>query len=232
MLIPTGPCPQPRRRAPRRRRLRVPTILVAAPMPKRCSPPTSIRATMNSSPAGGRRRTSSNSGRRRSGPLHQARSGFCAPRRPALVGDQPSRSGRSAVFASHQREYPGKMMAGIAQLQLGGGSTATIARFQRDGLGWIRHLAGFRSLNLGVFGLASSYRDRGMSAYSGCSGPCSPPVRLHRDATSARSAPVISTGSPWPSPAAKPRPWRLPNRPNSTVHRQPYGAATEKGEQK
>jgi isocitrate lyase len=47
----------------------------------------------------------------------------------------------------------------------------TIARFQHE-LGAMGYrfqfvtLAGFHSLNLGMFELASSYRDRGMSAYS------------------------------------------------------------------
>jgi isocitrate lyase len=73
-----------------------------------------------------------------------------------------------------QREYPGKMMAyncspsfnWAAKLDAG-----TIAKFQRE-LGAMGYkfqfvtLAGFHSLNHGMFELAGAYRDRGMTAYS------------------------------------------------------------------
>ena len=59
-------------------------------------------------------------------------------------------------------------------------------------------LAGFHSLNHGMFELASGYRDRGMAAYSelqqaefASEAAATPPP-----ATSARSAPAISTPSP------------------------------------
>jgi isocitrate lyase len=73
-----------------------------------------------------------------------------------------------------QREHPGKLMAYNCspsfnwQAKL---DQATIARFQRE-LGAMGYkfqfvtLAGFHSLNHGMFELASAYRDRGMAAYS------------------------------------------------------------------
>ena len=79
------------------------------------------------------------------------------------------------IFAEAiQKAYPGKMMAyncspsfnWEAKLDL-----ATIASFQRE-LGAMGYkfqfvtLAGFHSLNLGMFELASGYRDEGMAAYS------------------------------------------------------------------
>jgi isocitrate lyase len=73
-----------------------------------------------------------------------------------------------------QREYPGKLMAyncspsfnWAAKLDAG-----TIAKFQRE-LGAMGYkfqfvtLAGFHSLNHGMFELANAYRDQGMAAYS------------------------------------------------------------------
>jgi isocitrate lyase len=56
----------------------------------------------------------------------------------------------------------------------------TIARFQRE-LGAMGYkfqfvtLAGFHSLNHGMFELARGYKDRGMAAYSSSSRPSSPP---------------------------------------------------------
>ena len=73
-----------------------------------------------------------------------------------------------------QREYPGKMMAYNCSPSFNWEAkldAATIARFQRE-LGAMGYkfqfvtLAGFHSLNLGMFELASGYRDRGMAAYS------------------------------------------------------------------
>jgi isocitrate lyase len=73
-----------------------------------------------------------------------------------------------------QREHPGKLMAYNCspsfnwQAKL---DQATIARFQRE-LGAMGYkfqfvtLAGFHSLNHGMFELARAYRDRGMAAYS------------------------------------------------------------------
>ncbi|MBV1704494.1 MAG: isocitrate lyase [Hyphomicrobiales bacterium] len=73
-----------------------------------------------------------------------------------------------------QRKHPGKMMAYNCspsfnwQAKL---DKATIAKFQRE-LGAMGYkfqfvtLAGFHSLNLGMFELAGDYRDRGMAAYS------------------------------------------------------------------
>jgi len=79
------------------------------------------------------------------------------------------------IFAEAvHREYPGKLLAyncspsfnWAAKLDAG-----TIAKFQRE-LGAMGYkfqfvtLAGFHSLNHGMFELASGYRDRGMAAYS------------------------------------------------------------------
>ena len=79
------------------------------------------------------------------------------------------------IFAEAvHREYPGKLLAyncspsfnWAAKLDAG-----TIAKFQRE-LGEMGYkfqfvtLAGFHSLNHGMFELASGYRDRGMAAYS------------------------------------------------------------------
>ena len=83
--------------------------------------------------------------------------------------------GEARLFAEAiQREYPDKLMAyncspsfnWAAKLDAG-----TIARFQSE-LGAMGYkfqfvtLAGFHSLNHGMFELARNYRDRGMSAYS------------------------------------------------------------------
>ena len=83
--------------------------------------------------------------------------------------------GEARTFAEAvHREYPGKLLAyncspsfnWAAKLDAG-----TIARFQRE-LGAMGYkfqfvtLAGFHSLNHGMFELACGYRDRGMSAYS------------------------------------------------------------------
>jgi isocitrate lyase len=73
-----------------------------------------------------------------------------------------------------QRDYPGKMMAYNCSPSFNWEAKLdkeTIARFQRE-LGAMGYkfqfvtLAGFHSLNLGMFELASGYRDRGMAAYS------------------------------------------------------------------
>jgi isocitrate lyase len=79
------------------------------------------------------------------------------------------------IFAEAiQREFPGKMMAYNCSPSFNWEAKLdrdTIARFQRE-LGAMGYrfqfvtLAGFHSLNLGMFELASAYRDRGMSAYS------------------------------------------------------------------
>lgn len=79
------------------------------------------------------------------------------------------------VFAEAiQREFPGKMMAYNCSPSFNWEAKLdrdTIARFQRE-LGAMGYkfqfvtLAGFHSLNFGMFELASGYRDRGMAAYS------------------------------------------------------------------
>jgi isocitrate lyase len=72
------------------------------------------------------------------------------------------------------REFPGKMMAYNCSPSFNWKSnldSATIAKFQRE-LGAMGYkfqfvtLAGFHSLNHGMFELARGYRDRGMAAYS------------------------------------------------------------------
>ena len=79
------------------------------------------------------------------------------------------------IFAEAvQRAHPGKMMAYNCSPSFNWEAKldkATIARFQRE-LGAMGYkfqfvtLAGFHSLNHGMFELASGYRDRGMAAYS------------------------------------------------------------------
>ena len=73
-----------------------------------------------------------------------------------------------------QKAHPGKLMAYNCSPSFNWEAKLdkdTIARFQRE-LGAMGYrfqfvtLAGFHSLNLGMFELASAYRDRGMSAYS------------------------------------------------------------------
>ena len=73
-----------------------------------------------------------------------------------------------------QKQYPGKMMAYNCSPSFNWEANLdkdTIAKFQRE-LGAMGYkfqfvtLAGFHSLNYGMFQLASGYRDRGMAAYS------------------------------------------------------------------
>jgi isocitrate lyase len=73
-----------------------------------------------------------------------------------------------------QKEHPGKLMAYNCSPSFNWEAKldkATIAKFQRE-LGAMGYkfqfvtLAGFHSLNNGMFELASGYRDRGMAAYS------------------------------------------------------------------
>ncbi|MBU2117427.1 MAG: isocitrate lyase, partial [Alphaproteobacteria bacterium] len=73
-----------------------------------------------------------------------------------------------------QKEHPGKLMAYNCSPSFNWEAKLdkdTIARFQRE-LGAMGYkfqfvtLAGFHSLNNGMFELASGYRDRGMAAYS------------------------------------------------------------------
>ncbi|WP_129793535.1 isocitrate lyase [Sphingosinicella sp. CPCC 101087] len=83
--------------------------------------------------------------------------------------------GEARAFAEAiQREYPGKLLAYNCSPSFNWAAkldAATIARFQRE-LGAMGYkfqfvtLAGFHSLNLGMFELASGYRDHGMAAYS------------------------------------------------------------------
>jgi isocitrate lyase len=79
------------------------------------------------------------------------------------------------IFADAvHREYPGKLLAYNCSPSFNWRAKldeATIAKFQRE-LGAMGYkfqfvtLAGFHSLNHGMFELASGYRDRGMAAYS------------------------------------------------------------------
>ena len=79
------------------------------------------------------------------------------------------------IFAEAiHRDYPGKLLAYNCSPSFNWRAKldeATIAKFQRE-LGAMGYkfqfvtLAGFHSLNLGMFELASGYRDRGMAAYS------------------------------------------------------------------
>ena len=79
------------------------------------------------------------------------------------------------IFAEAvHREYPGKLLAYNCSPSFNWAAkldASTIAKFQRE-LGAMGYkfqfvtLAGFHSLNHGMFELASGYRDRGMAAYS------------------------------------------------------------------
>jgi isocitrate lyase len=83
--------------------------------------------------------------------------------------------GEAKAFAEAiQSEYPGKLMAYNCSPSFNWAAkldSATIAGFQRE-LGAMGYkfqfvtLAGFHSLNHGMFELARGYRDRGMAAYS------------------------------------------------------------------
>ena len=115
-------------------------------------------------------------GRHRPRPLHRPRPRLRAARRPAVVGDQPPRTStrRAASPRRCRTRIPGKMLAYNCSPSFNWEAKldeATIARFQRE-LGAMGYkfqfvtLAGFHSLNHGMFELASGYRDRGMAAYS------------------------------------------------------------------
>jgi isocitrate lyase len=83
--------------------------------------------------------------------------------------------GDARIFAEAvHRQYPGKLLAYNCSPSFNWAAKLdadTIARFQRE-LGAMGYkfqfvtLAGFHSLNHGMFELASGYRDRGMEAYS------------------------------------------------------------------
>jgi isocitrate lyase len=111
------------------------------------------------------------------GLAHCIRRGLAFARHADLLWWETSHPdlGEARLFAEAiQREYPGKPMAyncspsfnWAAKLDAG-----TIARFQRE-LGAMGYkfqfvtLAGFHSLNHGMFELARGYRERGMAAYS------------------------------------------------------------------
>ena len=128
-----------------------------------------------------------------------------------------------------QKAHPGKMMAYNCSPSFNWEKKLdkdTIARFQRE-LGAMGYkfqfvtLAGFHQLNHGMFELASGYRDRGMAAYSELQQAEFASEAAGYTATRARSAPAISTWSRPRSPAATPRPPRLPNRPRRTSSTRP-----------
>jgi hypothetical protein len=109
---------------------------------------------------------------------------------------------RTFAEAVH-KQYPGKLLAYNCSPSFNWAAKldkATIAKFQRE-LGAMGYkfqfvtLAGFHSLNHGMFELARGYRDRGMAAYSELQQAefASEPTATPRPATSARSAPAIST---------------------------------------
>ena len=119
--------------------------------------------------------------------------------------------------------YPNKMLAYNCSPSFNWEANidkATIAKFQRE-IGAMGYkfqfvtLAGFHSLNHGMFELARGYKADGMAAYSACSRPSSPRRRTatRRRATSAKSAPATSIWSRPPSPAVSPRPRRSTTRP-------------------
>ena len=121
------------------------------------------------------------------------------------------------IFAEAvQREYPGKAMAYNCSPSFNWEAKLdrdTIARFQRE-LGAMGYkfqfvtLAGFHSLNHGMFELASGYRDRGMAAYSELQR-----AEFAAEAqgyTATRHQREVGTGYfdlvAWPSPPARRRP--------------------------
>ena len=115
-------------------------------------------------------------GRHRPRPLHLARARLCAACRPAVVRNQPSRTStrRGPSPKASTRAIPGKLLAYNCSPSFNWRAKLdeqTIANFQRE-LGAMGYkfqfvtLAGFHSLNHGMFELASGYRDRGMAAYS------------------------------------------------------------------
>jgi isocitrate lyase len=86
---------------------------------------------------------------------------------------EPAADARQFAEAVH-RQYPGKLLAYNCSPSFnwrGNLDQATIAAFQRE-LGAMGYkfqfvtLAGFHSLNHGIFELARRYRDHGMAAYS------------------------------------------------------------------
>ena len=134
---------------------------------------------------------------------------YAPVRRRSVVGNvapQPRRGARIRRGRA-RKVYPGKLLAYNCSPSFNWDANidkATIAKFQRE-LGAMGYkfqfvtLAGFHSLNHGMFELARGYKDRGMAAYSELAAEG---VRLRGrtatrpPATSARSAPAISTR--WP----------------------------------
>ena len=103
--------------------------------------------------------------------LHQARAGVREIRRPAVVGDLEAEPGRGARSSPKpcSKVYPNKMLAYNCSPSFNWEANldkATIAKFQRE-IGAMGYkfqfvtLAGFHSLNHGMFELARGYKDRG-----------------------------------------------------------------------
>ena len=92
-----------------------------------------------------------------------------------MVGTSHPDLNDARIFAEAvHKQHPGKLLAYNCSPSFNWKAKldeATIARFQRE-LGAMGYkfqfvtLAGFHSLNHGMFELASGYRDRGMAAYS------------------------------------------------------------------
>ena len=120
-------------------------------------------------------------------------------------------------------EYPDQMLAYNCSPSFNWAANldeADIARFQRE-IGAMGYkfqfvtLAGFHSLNHGMYELARGYKDRGMAATSSCRTPSSPArsTATPQPVTSARLAPATSTRCPSRSKAAPLRPPLSADRP-------------------
>ncbi len=113
--------------------------------------------------------------RHRAGSLHQARHRVREVCRPDLVGDLDAEPRRGPQFAEAMHKvYPNKMLAYNCSPSFNWEANidkATIAKFQRE-IGAMGYkfqfvtLAGFHSLNHGMFELARGYKAEGMAAYS------------------------------------------------------------------
>ena len=109
-------------------------------------------------------------------PLHRPRHGL-SPTTPTCCGGRPrtrTSTRRASSPRRSTRSHPGKLLAYNCSPSFNWEANidqATIAKFQRE-LGAMGYkfqfvtLAGFHSLNHGMFELARGYKDRGMAAYS------------------------------------------------------------------
>ena len=143
------------------------------PRPPTSSPPTSTRTTSRSSPASAPPRASS--GRARAS-TRRSRAASPTRRTPTSSGARPARPtsrSRAASPRACARSIPDKMLAYNCSPSFNWKKNlddATIAKFQRE-LGAMGYkfqfitLAGFHSLNYGMFELAHGYARENMTAF-------------------------------------------------------------------